>query len=155
MDATDLRRLFRYDRWANRKVEQEVANLASAPPKSVKRVGHILGAEAVWLARLTRQSAPLPVWPELSITDLLLQLDVMERAWQEFVDGLDDPALESQCEYVNTKGERFVSTVADVLMHVVMHSAYHRGQIAADIRASGSEPVNTDFIQAARQGYLD
>jgi uncharacterized damage-inducible protein DinB len=31
---------------------------------------------------------------------------------------------------------------------------YHRGQIAADMRASGVEPVYTDFIHAVRQGHL-
>jgi uncharacterized damage-inducible protein DinB len=35
-----------------------------------------------------------------------------------------------------------------------MHSAYHRGQIAADMRAAGFEPVYTDFIHAVRQGYI-
>jgi uncharacterized damage-inducible protein DinB len=155
MDVADLRRLFRYDRWANRQVVHAVANLASAPPKSVRRIAHIAGAEALWLARLKRQSAPLPVWPELSIADLLSQLDIVERGWQELVDGLDDRWLESECEYVNSKGERFASTLGDILIHVVMHSAYHRGQIAADMRAAGLEPVYTDFIHAARQGYID
>ena len=50
--------------------------------------------------------------------------------------------------------ERFRSSLHDILMHVIMHSAYHRGQIAADMRASGAEPVYTDFIHAVRQGLI-
>lgn len=42
----------------------------------------------------------------------------------------------------------------DVLTHVIMHSVYHRGQIAAEVRASGSEPAYTDFIEAIRRGFV-
>jgi uncharacterized damage-inducible protein DinB len=40
------------------------------------------------------------------------------------------------------------------LMHVALHGAYHRGQIAQVIRQGGGEPVNTDFItfQRLRRG---
>jgi uncharacterized damage-inducible protein DinB len=37
-----------------------------------------------------------------------------------------------------------------VLLHVVSHGAYHRGQIASDLRNSGGEPVLTDFIHWVR-----
>jgi uncharacterized damage-inducible protein DinB len=40
-------------------------------------------------------------------------------------------------------------------MHVIMHSAYHRGQIAAEVRAAGLTPAYTDFIQSVRQGSLE
>jgi uncharacterized damage-inducible protein DinB len=37
--------------------------------------------------------------------------------------------------------------------HVALHGAYHRGQIAWLVRDSSHEPVNTDFIMFAREGY--
>jgi uncharacterized damage-inducible protein DinB len=40
-------------------------------------------------------------------------------------------------------------------MHVIMHSAYHRGQIAADTRAAGFTPAYTDFIHAIRNEFVD
>jgi uncharacterized damage-inducible protein DinB len=42
-----------------------------------------------------------------------------------------------------------------MLTHVLFHSAYHRGQIALQMRASGMEPAYTDFIHAVRQGFVD
>jgi uncharacterized damage-inducible protein DinB len=33
-----------------------------------------------------------------------------------------------------------------VLRHVVNHSTYHRGQVAAKLRRLGVEPAATDFI---------
>ena len=43
----------------------------------------------------------------------------------------------------------------DILTHVVLHSAYHRGQIASQMRAGGAPPAYTDFIHAARQGLIE
>lgn len=44
--------------------------------------------------------------------------------------------------------------MADILTHVLMHSAYHRGQIASHMRANGKTPAYTDFIHAVRQGFV-
>jgi uncharacterized damage-inducible protein DinB len=154
VDRAEVRRLFEYDRWANRQVAEALTNSRSAPAKSVRWMAHVVAAEAIWLARLMHQPASLPVWPEFSAAELLPQLDIVDRSWKELLNGLTETLLESKCEYVNSKGESFADRVDDVLRHVVMHSAYHRGQIAADMRAAGIEPVYTDFIHAVRQGYI-
>jgi len=44
--------------------------------------------------------------------------------------------------------------VGDILTHVLLHSAYHRGQIAVDLRAAGLTPAYTDYIHAVRQGKI-
>jgi uncharacterized damage-inducible protein DinB len=44
--------------------------------------------------------------------------------------------------------------VDDVLTHVILHSAYHRGQIASAVRAGGETPAYTDLIHAVRQGLV-
>jgi uncharacterized damage-inducible protein DinB len=56
--------------------------------------------------------------------------------------------------YTNSKGEVWTSGVEDILTHVTIHSAYHRGQIASDLRAEGHTPAYTDFIHAVRQGFV-
>jgi uncharacterized damage-inducible protein DinB len=57
--------------------------------------------------------------------------------------------------YVNSKGEPWTNRAEDILLHVVFHSAYHRGQIASDMRPAGLQPAYTDFIHAIRSGKLD
>ena len=59
--------------------------------------------------------------------------------------------LASQIRYTNTQGQAWTNTVEDI---PVMHSAYHRAQVAAELRATGHEPANTDFIHAVRQGFV-
>jgi uncharacterized damage-inducible protein DinB len=148
-----LARLMRYDGWAN---EEALASLRQgpAPPKSLKWMGHIIGAEFLWLSRLRLESPLLPVWPELTVDDCTRRLRQLSDAWGEYLDQISDSHLKDQIAYTNSKGEPWSSTVEEVLTHVVIHSAYHRGQIAADVRAAGEVPAYTDYIHAARQGLV-
>jgi uncharacterized damage-inducible protein DinB len=41
------------------------------------------------------------------------------------------------------------------LEHVIMHSVYHRGQIATDVRAAGFSPAYTDFIHVIRHNLIE
>jgi uncharacterized damage-inducible protein DinB len=56
--------------------------------------------------------------------------------------------------YTNSKGEPWTNTVEEILTHVVIHSTYHRGQIASDLRNAGLEPAYTDYIHALRQKLI-
>ncbi len=82
-------------------------------------------------------------------------MEELAELWREYFSQLSPPALSQTIAYKNTKGESWASTVQDVLTHVMMHSAYHRGQIATLMRAAGRAPAYTDFIYAVRQGLID
>jgi len=150
----DIRRLFEYDYWANREALASLAAAGSPPPAALKRMAHIVAAEVLWLARLERRVAPLAVWPDLTLSQCAMWLGDVERQWRKYLAGLTSARLAERVEYVNSRGESFGNTVEDILMHVVVHSAYHRGQIAADVRAAGHQPAYTDFIHAVRSGRL-
>jgi uncharacterized damage-inducible protein DinB len=148
-----LARLLRYDVWANRKTLGALLE-GSPPPKGVAWMGHIVGAEFLWLARIRGQAAPLPVWPKLSVAECGRRMDELAGMWQEFLAEGEPAQWSSEVSYTNSKGEAWTSTVEDILTHVVFHSAYHRGQIASEVRASGGEPAYTDYIHAVRQGLV-
>lgn len=150
-----LRRLFSYDDWANREVLSSLQALPLAPPRSAKLLAHILSAEKLWYERLQLRKQTYPVWPDFSLEHCKLEAEEMPKLWKAYLQSLKEDGLARSLSYKNTKGESFDSPRQDILMHVVMHSAYHRGQIAADVRAAGIIPAYTDFIHAARQGFLE
>jgi len=96
----------------------------------------------------------LPVWPTFSLDQCKSEIDELAVLWKGYLGTIGEAGVLDSITYKNTKGETFTSQKQDVLMHVVMHSAYHRGQIAADLRAAGFTPAYTDFIHAVRQGFL-
>jgi uncharacterized damage-inducible protein DinB len=147
-----LRGLLRYDVWANRETLRALKR--SAPPRSLRWLAHIVGAEYLWMARLRRHQEILPVWPELGVEACGERLDELSRLWPEYLDDTHE-SLTEKVPYMNSKGEAWTNTVEEILTHVVIHSAYHRGQIAADVRASGGVPAYTDYIHAVRQGLIE
>lgn len=48
--------------------------------------------------------------------------------------------------YKTSKGDAFQNTVKDILFHIINHSTYHRGQIAANCKEYGIEPLMSDYI---------
>ena len=146
-------RLLRYDVWAN---AETLASVRRSPSrKALRWMAHIVGAEFVWLGRLTDTPSPLEVWPELDADACEARLEELARMWPNYLAEVGPAGLSRGIAYRNTKGEVWTSTVADVLTHVVIHSGYHRGQIAAEIRSEGATPAYTDFIHAARQGLIE
>jgi uncharacterized damage-inducible protein DinB len=150
-----IHNLFSYDDWANREVLASLQALDAPPERSVKLLAHILSAERLWLERLLVQKQTLPVWPLSTLAECNLEVDQLPGLWKNYLTALGEAGLARSLTYKNTKGESFSSQKQDILLHVVMHSAYHRGQIAADMRAAGFSPPYTDFIHAVRQGFLE
>jgi len=147
--------LFSYDDWANREVLASLHAVASPPARSIQLLGHIVSAERLWLERLLVQKQTAPVWPILTLEQCKLEIDQLPELWKDYLNRIGEAGLTRSLMYKNTKGESFSSQKQDVLLHVIMHSVYHRGQIAADMRAAGFTPAYTDFIHAVRQGFVD
>lgn len=149
-----LQQLFAYDDWANRETAQSVLRAAAAPGKAQRILAHLVGTQWLWYARLRQETPRMAVWPELSPAECLAELPQLRAAWEGYFAALDPPALQRVVSYTNTKGERWSDSVHDILMHIVLHGGYHRGQVATLLRDSGHEPAYTDFIHAVRTGRL-
>jgi uncharacterized damage-inducible protein DinB len=149
-----FRRQFAYNGWANR----EVRAAAEASTKSIGRsrelLAHIVSAERLWFERVRKQRQSLPVWPDFSLEQSSRQIDEINGLWQVFLSGLSPSELEENVSYTNSKGEQFTNSMQDIFTHVLLHSAYHRGQIASEMRRHGEQPAYTDFIHAVRQGTV-
>jgi uncharacterized damage-inducible protein DinB len=151
--SAELARMLEYDTWAN-SATLESLRQATPPARSLRWMSHIIGAEHLWLARILQRTSPLPVWPDLTIDECTDRLKELSATWQEYMSQPDPAALARQVPYTNSKGEEWTSTVRDILTHITIHSAYHRGQIASDLREAGQTPAYTDFIHAVRQGFI-
>lgn len=152
--ADYVRRQFAYDEWANREVLAAIRANGGETERSLQLMAHILAAELIWLERLKLQPQSVPVWPKPDLEQCEAQAADLGRQWLEFLDLITAGDVSQSVSYKNSKGEAWTSTIVDVLTHVVMHSAYHRGQIASHMRASGQVPAYTDFIHGVRQGLF-
>ena len=147
----ELQRLFAYDDWANREEVTTLRAIASPPERAVKLLAHIVGTQWVWLSRLRGTAPKLAVWPDLALESCAAEIDALREEWQRY---LSTASLDSTIAYRNSKGENWSSRVEDVLMHVILHGSYHRGQIATAVRGGGEVPAYTDYIQCTRIGAI-
>ena len=147
-------KMLAYDRWANRETLLAMHKAGVPEAKVVRLMAHALSAEKLWLERLQSQPQSLPVWPAATIEECVGLLDAVADSWHAYLNQLSPEAFDGQVEYRNSKGELWSSQVEDVLTHVFLHSAYHRGQIALQMRSDGVEPAYTDFIHAVRKGFV-
>jgi uncharacterized damage-inducible protein DinB len=152
--ADFLRRQFAYDEWANKEVLNAIRAAGGEDRRSLQLMSHILATELVWLERLKQQPQSVPVWPEPDLAQCEAQAAKMGGLWLDFLDLITAGDVSQSISYKNSKGEQWTSTIVDMLTQVVMHSAYHRGQIASYMRANGQTPAYTDFIHGVREGLF-
>ena len=151
-----IARLFAHVRWADERVLDGLAGLDATPgprealARPTELFAHVLAAEIVWLDRIEGGAPSVAVWPRTDLEGCRELAATARRRYAKLVDGLSPERLRESIAYRNSAGDAFESTVEEILLHVALHGAYHRGQIALDLRTSGLEPSPTDFIAFAR-----
>jgi uncharacterized damage-inducible protein DinB len=154
----ELRELYDYDAWANRRVLEAVSRLSPEQltremggsfPGVLATLAHVLGAEWLWLARW-RGTSPTALPADGVVGDLA----ALEARWMEverdlagFLAGLREDDLDRVVAYHTLKGDPFEAPLHQMLRHVVNHSTYHRGQVVHMLRQLGAEGVSTDLIR--------
>ncbi|WP_233531615.1 DinB family protein [Paenibacillus alkalitolerans] len=149
---TQMKSMLSHMIWADDRIVRTLSAAEAAPPEAVRWFAHILGADRVWLTRLNGEdSSGLPVWPEMDLAACVALAEENAAGYERLLGRLDEGAMLKDVVYRNSAGAQFSTSVTDILTHVFLHGAYHRGQINASLRGSGYEPVNVDFITFVRE----
>lgn len=144
----------RHAAWANQRVLDLLQVVNTAELRPLLLFTHVLTTEQIYLERLTELDPwPQNFWPELSPAECAALVAENRVQDESFFETLPETDLERAVKYRNSQGAEFHTPIKDLLTHVALHGAYHRGQIAAAMRAGGDEPVNTYFIGFVREGF--
>lgn len=154
MSADYLVRLFEHMEWADARVGDALARAEHPPQVALELYAHVLAAELVWLDRVEGREQSVAVWPEpgaSSATSACAELAATAQARRSaFAGGLGEMDLRRAVSYTNSAGVAFETPLEEILVHVALHGAYHRGQVATHLKAAGAEPAATDFIAFVR-----
>jgi uncharacterized damage-inducible protein DinB len=149
-----LRKLFEYDAWANGEALASLRAAVPPPERALAALAHVAGAGEVWLSRVNQKPDTAVAWPDLGLVALEGRLKEVALRWRTYLDGLSARDLARPMTYRNTKGETFSYPLGDVLLHLVLHGTYHRGQVAFHLRSAGTQPPLTDYTKALRDGII-
>ena len=152
----DIVALFAYDRWANRKVleacrkltaEQYVAEPVPGWSSVRSTISHIALATEFNLRTLAGDPDDrIPTEAELATVDDVAQL--LERIYRRFEELRPTltPEWLNALLTLRAVGRTFTLSRWAILRHIVNHSTYHRGQVAAKLKRFGIEQPVTDFF---------
>ncbi len=152
-----IRGLLAYTIWADRELlravsalpeEDQLRETGASHGSVLGTLAHILGSEQVWLSRFL--GVPLRRLPDLAdFPSASLLTASFEDFWPQleyFLASLTDEQLEQDFSWTNSRGESHTVPYRQALLHVVHHSGYHRGQVAAQMRQLGHAPPPTDLV---------
>ena len=162
MKPEEMRALYDYNAWADRRVLEAVSALSKE--EFLKPMGssfssirdtlaHIFGVEWLWLERFQgRSPASIPDGNEFTETN------VLKARWMEFeptllkfARGLTESDLDRVMEYKTMKFGVYTNPLWQSMLHLVNHGTYHRGQVTTMLRQLGARPILTDLMHFYRE----
>lgn len=162
MTTADLQRLVDYNYWAHDRIlaaaaaltpEQFTRRVPSSFPSVRDTLAHIYFAEWIWYSRWNGTSPterPALEFPDVASLEAVCR--PLERDIRAFVGALTDADLERPIEYRLLNGTPGVSTLAEMVPHVVNHGTYHRGQVTTMLRQLDAQPAKPiDLIAYHRE----
>jgi uncharacterized damage-inducible protein DinB len=162
MTPEDMRLLFDYNAWANRrhleaagKLSQEefLRPMGSSFGSVRDTLSHVHFAEWVWLERFHGRSPA--AFPDIKQFQDAASL---EKRWTEqeaellkFVGGLSQDDLNRVMEYKTFNFGVYSNPLWQSMQHVVNHGTYHRGQVTTLLRQLGAKAISTDLMHYYRE----
>jgi uncharacterized damage-inducible protein DinB len=150
--------LTRYNNWANRLIFEAVAAL---PPgeatkerstlfkNMVHTLNHNYVIDLIWQAHLQGRehgftARNTPEHPPLA--ELWRKQQAVDEWYIAWSDGLSEADLVERVQFTLIGGNRGTMTRAEILLHIVNHTSYHRGFVA-DLfyQVPGARPPTTDL----------
>lgn len=146
----DIKELIEFDHWANTEVIKfvTVGNIADTGP--LKIMSHIINAYKIWLSRIQSLPQNAEVWHTYGKDEIN---NAYLSCYNEILNLISksDFNPEKIISYTNSKSEKFDSSVKDILIHLLNHSSYHRGQIKALLSSYSLDFPYIDYIHYARK----
>ena len=149
-----LRQLFDYNDWANRRVI--VALKENASEKSQNILAHLLITEAEYFARLYgKDSTGFDFWLNLSLAECGNLARETAEKYEKLLRRFEDEGLDLKTTYTTGAGISHENTFREMLTHVLFHSSIHRGNIILKLRDEGYTPPPIDYIIFLRETSIN
>ena len=113
-----------------------------------KTVDHMVGSEHIWLKRIKGDNVVENKAAAFEDISSLLEFWIdQSKQFAALVQLADENKLQEIIAYQNLKGIPFESAIYKIIMHVMNHGTYHRGQLVTMLRAVGfTDLSSTDLI---------
>lgn len=162
----NVRMLTRYTAWANSLLyttvgEQPERELIKPQQlvfgNLIRTLNHVYTIDLVWQAHLEGRAHGFTTrTPDVqtSFADLRIAQAALDNWYIRYAEEMSDRAGEEIVDFTFIGGGEGSMTRVDILLHVVNHTTYHRGHIAAMIYQIPARPPVTDLPVFLRNAAL-
>jgi uncharacterized damage-inducible protein DinB len=158
-----VKELFAHNYWARDRQlqvcaaltgEQFLRPLANSFPSVRDTLVHLLAVEWLWLERWRGRSPRVLLSPEdfPTLAALCERWDTVEQEMMRYLAELPEGALEEPMTCVSTRGNTWTYSLWRMMVHLLEHQTYPRGQVTSLIRQLGHEPPKVDFLDGQDAG---
>ena len=145
-----LRGLFVYNDWANWRIIRSLGESPSA--KCLSILAHLLITEKEYFERLYgKDSTGFDFWRDLSLAECADLAGETAASYDRLLKRFDEEGLNLRALYKTSKGAAHENTYRELLSHVLLHSATHRGNIILQMREEEIAPPTIDYIIYLRE----
>ena len=135
--------------------EQFLRSLGNSFPSVRDTLVHLLAVEWLWLERWRGRSPRVLLAPEEfpTLVAVCERWQAVEQEMKQYLVALPEEALEQLVTCVGTRGNKWTYALWRMMVHLLEHQSYHRGQVTALLRQLGVEPPKVDFLDAQDAGF--
>lgn len=141
-----LKRLFQYKEWANSSLLEAMESMDSDAPSTeiaIRALNHTLVVDRIFAAHLQGIEHPYGSANEEeapSLANLAAGMTANDRWYVDYVSDIDERGLNESLDFTFTDGAPGRMSRHEMLMHVVVHGGYHRGQVGWMLTLEGIAP---------------
>jgi uncharacterized damage-inducible protein DinB len=163
MSNSTLKSLFAYKAWANHELFDVLASLSEAQHAHALRVAirtlnHVHVVDRIFQSHLQAQAhghAATNTNDTPTLDQLRSAVADTDGWYQRYVASLTSEQLGAALQFTFTDGDPGCMTREEILLHVVTHGGYHRGnvgQILKDLGVAPPRDLYTKFLHLSESG---
>lgn len=157
-----LKQYAAFNSWANQQLftviqslpaEQYTREIPSSFNSLLRTILHMWDAESIWWQRLKLQERIIRPSDNtsLGLADAITGLQHQSKQWEEWISNASELSIDHVFQYETFDKVQFKQPTWQMLLHVLNHGTYHRGQLVNMLRQLGVTRIPaTDFILWSR-----
>jgi uncharacterized damage-inducible protein DinB len=136
-------------------VEQFLSPIGGSFSSVRDTFAHMVAVEWLWLERWrgTSPKALIPVEDFPTLAAVSNRWKAVEQELRGYLSNLNDSDLDHSLTCTSTRGEVWTYPQWRMIVHLLNHQSYHRGQVTNHLRMLGVQPPRGDFLVGLDAGF--
>jgi uncharacterized damage-inducible protein DinB len=159
VSLSTLKSLFAYKSWANSELFAKLTTLAPEHAEQlhtcIRTLNHIYVVDRIFRAHLSAETQPFDATNTKdtpSLDRLRSDVEATDAWYEKYVAELAEPALSEALSFSFTDGDAGRMTREEILLHVITHGGYHRGNVGQVLKSIAIAPprdLYTKFLHVS------